>query len=241
MKWNDVQWGDFYSLDKIPNWYCRIEPYISYFIILASIVWFIWLGYDDLRQHYEIKDLIVVILIGIFNGILFAFIAIVLVPCVLWWVIITLAAVIHTTVTAFLRLIIYLVRSMTTLHKRLFSVFSQTSKKRAKTAQNEQMNKSIRISDTRYKWTLIASSMTIIAVVAIWRYTDKHTDNGKYLYIDSRDNIHTSRSCSRLNYKYLKSYRVEIKEFDYYYRRMGASICPKCVSDDEYDSLTQQD
>ena len=62
---------------------------------------------------------------------------------------------------------------------------------------------------------------------------DSKTSLGEYIYIDTRNIIHVSRRCPKLNYKMLKSERVKVSDF----YNDGYSYCPYCVSDDDYEAI----
>lgn len=60
---------------------------------------------------------------------------------------------------------------------------------------------------------------------------------GEYIYIDDRGIVHANRKCSRLNYKGMTSHRERTSEF---VAGTGNSLCPKCVSDEDYEQLMKR-
>lgn len=103
------------------------------------------------------------------------------------------------------------------------------------------------MSDKRFKWLLIAASLTCVIVAFICKYPEavkanatKDTTLGKYLYIDPRSNIHVSRKCPKLNYKGWKSIRIKTDEIGIFIQNSddrNPSFCPHCVSDKDYEIL----
>ncbi|WP_289752337.1 hypothetical protein [uncultured Duncaniella sp.] len=106
------------------------------------------------------------------------------------------------------------------------------------------------MSDKRFKWLLIITSLTVIIVAAIWKYpeTVKAHENrqvklGEYVYIDHRNIIHVSRKCPKLNYKGFKSKRVKVEELRgamNHERGKDFTFCPNCVSDRDYEELSRR-
>lgn len=99
------------------------------------------------------------------------------------------------------------------------------------------------INDTRFKWLTACIAITIIAVVAIWRFSEpkseavKTTDKtGDYVYLDKTGLLHTDRKCSRLNYKWMTSERIKVRDLPSLTIENN-KICPKCVSDRQYEIL----
>ncbi len=103
----------------------------------------------------------------------------------------------------------------------------------------------MKISDTRFKWIVTATSIVIIAIAGMIIFRpdtearQKQTDSklGEYIYIDNRGIVHANRKCSRLNYKGMTSYRERISEF---VPDIDNSLCPKCVSDEDYEQLMKR-
>lgn len=115
------------------------------------------------------------------------------------------------------------------------------------------------MSNKRYYILLLVCSLTAIIVAAIWKYPDivkaKSTRDdklGEYVYLDRYNVVHGSRKCSRLNYKANRSERIRIDDLSrldgYKYdrsrldgvERQSIKICPKCVSDKDYEFLTKR-
>ena len=104
------------------------------------------------------------------------------------------------------------------------------------------------MSNKRFYWMLAAICLSVIAIVAIWRYPDyvkasniekKHTEQlGDYVYIDDHRIIHASRKCSRLNYKNVRSERIPLNMLKAS-MHSRSSFCPKCVSDKEYEEINK--
>lgn len=101
------------------------------------------------------------------------------------------------------------------------------------------------MTDSRYKWTVGVAAITIMVVAAMivfapGKYSDKNQSKqsatGEYVYIDGFNIVHADRKCSRLNYKGNKSERVHLHDFKADENR---SFCPKCISDSEYENLTE--
>lgn len=103
------------------------------------------------------------------------------------------------------------------------------------------------MTDKRFRWLLIATSLTIIAVSFIWNYpqavkanSTKDSKLGEYIYFDDYSIIHVSRKCSRLNYKDMTSTRVKIDDMYFYFKDTpfgNISFCPKCVDDKDYEKI----
>ena len=108
----------------------------------------------------------------------------------------------------------------------------------------------MKMSDKRFKWLLIVSSLTIIIVAAIWKYPDivkvhqnRDMKLGKYVYVDPRSIIHVSRKCPKLNYKGFKSKRVMTEDLRFTVVNSpheDFTFCPHCVSDKDYEELSRQ-
>ena len=98
------------------------------------------------------------------------------------------------------------------------------------------------MTDKRFKWLLIAASLTIFAVAFIWKYPEiakAHASRddarlGEYVYVDAHDVVHIDRKCSRLNYKGMRSERVKRESL---HRSYDTTFCSKCVSDKDYEEL----
>ena len=97
------------------------------------------------------------------------------------------------------------------------------------------------MSDSRFKFLVVAVWVSLISIVAIWRFSEpklstKSTRNdsklGEYVYVDRRELLHTDRKCSKLNYKGMTSERIPLNQLGYY-----KNICPNCVSDKQYEQL----
>lgn len=110
------------------------------------------------------------------------------------------------------------------------------------------------MTDKRYKWLILAVSLTVIAVAFIYRYPDmvkaQNTTSrklGQYVYVDCFSIIHTSRNCTRLNkfisYDMVHSNRVRIDELSAFfgYKLIGDDdFCPKCVTDNQFEKLIKE-
>lgn len=100
------------------------------------------------------------------------------------------------------------------------------------------------MSESRFKFVVGAVCITLIAVIAIWRfsepklYSSKSTKNdsklGEYVYVDRREMLHTDRKCSKLNYKGMTSNRISCSDLVGHYFKY---ICPNCVSDKQYEQI----
>ena len=103
----------------------------------------------------------------------------------------------------------------------------------------------MKISDTRFKWIDSATSIVIIAIAGmiIFRPATESRQKqsgpkvGEYVYIDDRGIVHVNRKCSRLNYKGMTSHRERTSEF---VADVDNSLCPKCVSDEDFEMLTKR-
>ena len=103
------------------------------------------------------------------------------------------------------------------------------------------------MSDKKFKWLLIVSSLTCIIIAFVWKYPEAVKANstkdikfGEYLYINPRSTIHVSRKCSKLNYKGWKSKRIKVADMYYYFKdtpMSDISFCPHCVNDKDYESI----
>lgn len=103
------------------------------------------------------------------------------------------------------------------------------------------------MSDKRFKWLLIVSSLTCVIVALIWKFPDavkssseKNERLGGYVYIDTRSVIHVSRKCPKLNFKGMKSKRNKVEELFYSVKSTpiyDISFCPHCVNDKDYETL----
>lgn len=99
------------------------------------------------------------------------------------------------------------------------------------------------MTDTRFKWLTGCATIAVVAIAAMYFFApDKEPQAqpediaDKYVYIDQKNIIHTSRKCSRLNYKGMKSTRIKTEDII----PVGkGQLCPKCVSDREYEQLTE--
>lgn len=102
------------------------------------------------------------------------------------------------------------------------------------------------MSDTRFKWLVVAATVTIITVAGFIFLPHKSVGNkisyrnsdkvGEYVYVDIKNGtLHVNRKCSKLNYKDSKSIRINpsIIDIDDY------TFCPSCVSDEQYEQLTR--
>lgn len=100
------------------------------------------------------------------------------------------------------------------------------------------------MTDTRFKWLIIAGSVTIVLVTAlicfpkIYRTVHKsesrRAEKSEYVFVDGYGILHTNPKCTRLNYKGLPSGRIKkdaLTQFDY------DTFCPKCVSSEDYERL----
>lgn len=112
---------------------------------------------------------------------------------------------------------------------------------------NQNKHHNYYMSDNRFKWLLVITSLTCIIVASIWKHPEvvkANTTNdnklGEYVYVDPRSIIHVSRKCSKLNYKGWKSKRIKIDDIYYFYKDTpikDISFCPHCVSDEDYEKL----
>lgn len=103
------------------------------------------------------------------------------------------------------------------------------------------------MTDKRFRWLLVAASLTCIIVAFIWKYPDavkanaeKDAKLGEYVYIDPRSKVHASRKCPKLNYKGWKSKRIKIDDMFNFFKSTPLeeiSFCPHCVSDKDYESI----
>lgn len=100
----------------------------------------------------------------------------------------------------------------------------------------------MRMSDKRYFWTLVVACLTIVMVAAIWRYPEavkassaaRDAKPGEYVYVDALEILHADRKCSRLNYKGMTCIRIKREDL---HPHNYSSICPKCMSDKEYEVI----
>lgn len=99
------------------------------------------------------------------------------------------------------------------------------------------------MTDTRFKWLVSAVTVCVVAVAAMYFFAPRnaskgeHANNGvgEYVYVDRTNTLHTDRKCSRLNYERMKSSRVGFENLSGAYH-----FCPKCVSDYQYEILTER-
>lgn len=118
------------------------------------------------------------------------------------------------------------------------------------------------MTNKRYYLLLLVCSLTVIIVAAIWKYPDAVKAHeargdeklGEYVYLDRHNVVHASRKCSRLNYKTNRSERIKLDDvsrldgirYKSDRNRLDAikyesiTFCPKCVSDKDYDILSQK-
>lgn len=84
-------------------------------------------------------------------------------------------------------------------------------------------------------------TVAIIAIAAMiifspdksGRTTRSNKHVGEYVYVDRYDILHVDRKCSRLNYKGMESGRIKTQKINL----SNVTLCPKCVSDDNYEEL----
>lgn len=104
------------------------------------------------------------------------------------------------------------------------------------------------MTDKRFKWIVVASSIVAVLIAAmiilpgkikVPRNSSKEkTELGEYIYIDRMDKVHTNRKSPKLNYKGMKSTRYTVEKF---YPNADITFCPYCVSDKQYEMLTNHD
>lgn len=114
------------------------------------------------------------------------------------------------------------------------------------------------MTDSRFKFLVVSVCVTLIAIVALWRFSEPKlyqgstsTKIGKYAYVAAealqlrngkynhneigKFTLHTSGKCKNLNHsKVIESHRVKISEIK---DVSGYEICPNCVSDKQYEQL----
>jgi hypothetical protein len=102
------------------------------------------------------------------------------------------------------------------------------------------------MTDSRFKWLISAVCLTAIVIavivttlpIALKSHSEaaqtREKTSGAYLYIDGVNIAHTSRKCKFLKHGYM---RVKKSEFEL---SKFAGICPTCVTDDEYEKITDK-
>lgn len=105
------------------------------------------------------------------------------------------------------------------------------------------------MNDKRFKWLLLAASVTVVIVAAIWKYPEAAKTNskwddklGQYIYVDNYSIIHASRKCSRLNHQGLPSKRIKLDDMYFYFQDTPMdemTFCPKCVNDKDYENIVK--
>lgn len=101
------------------------------------------------------------------------------------------------------------------------------------------------MSDTRFKWLVTAGSITLVAIAAMIIFRPRESSRrdydqsrlGEYVYVDRSKTVHADRKCRRLNYKYVHSERIPLDSFRW--QPSDMDVCPLCVSDADYLSITQ--
>lgn len=99
------------------------------------------------------------------------------------------------------------------------------------------------MSDSRFKFLVVSVCVTLIAIVALWRFsnpvfykTSSDTKVGKYVYWENRrDVLHTDRKCKKLSYKGVDAERVELAELSK--AQYIPDFCNICISDKDYEKL----
>lgn len=97
------------------------------------------------------------------------------------------------------------------------------------------------MTDKRFKWLTGCVTVAVIAIAAMIIFSPDKNDRttrsnksvGEYVYIDHFDILHADRKCSRLNYKGMTSERIRTEKVNL----DAVTMCPKCVSDDNYKEL----
>lgn len=95
------------------------------------------------------------------------------------------------------------------------------------------------MTDTRFKWTISAAAIVIIAVTAIICFAPKKQTAerkvklGGYVYVDYTGTLHIDRKCKRLNYKDMESVRLTLDNVN----AGDVTFCPNCVDDESYDAI----
>lgn len=98
------------------------------------------------------------------------------------------------------------------------------------------------MTDTRFKWIVVAASVVtiVIAAMVIFRPSirkekprEKKPTKLEYVYLQTFPGvIHSDRKCKRLNYKNVASERMNPEEIHGDY-----TFCPYCVDDETYKLL----
>lgn len=104
--------------------------------------------------------------------------------------------------------------------------------------------KLIDMTDNRFRMICVCATIAVVAIAGMIIFSPKKDaakphrgpSIGKYVYVDQLNTVHTNRKCSRLNYKGMHSERIKVEDFVFY---EYCSYCPKCVTDEDYQTLEQ--
>lgn len=109
---------------------------------------------------------------------------------------------------------------------------------------NSELMHTEKMNDTRFKWIVGCCTFAVVAIVGMFLFAPGKSRNeiyghsrlGEYVYLDLAHIIHVNRKCPKLNYKRWRSERIKVNDL---VTSEEMSFCPKCVSDEDYETLNQ--